>query len=481
MSTLEKVQNARMRLARHYVTAVCEMAATYQQGFENSRHAVRGYDAEQEQIESWFEWLLQQADANEEARELIVSLLLDAQPIFRARMSMPRCREWYEDGLSIARQQNNQVGELAFLREIGTAAMDMGEPEYGEELLEESCAIARRMNDPQQLADSLLSLGMIYEARAKYDESVEALKESLALYRQTRNPRGICTCLRELSWGAIMVGDFDLADEYNGEAYAIALNGGAYQDIGKVRYLFGLTVYNRAEFATALEYFKEALDFAYGTDDQRQAMVVLLAMGNILDQLKNHSEAEDAHLKSLHIARKLGANRVVAGIIGNLGVTKYEQGLFEEALDYVERALSHARTWQMDSHIANNLAVTADIYTSMKQYDKSLHALREALQMVSQLANDHLKEVVLYASIHLWMQQGLDRQDAPQMETSLKWLGAYTASAGDVETTAQEIPNLLPQLGSVLGTEQLEACRAEGAELGLTFDELIAEIRASFQ
>jgi len=479
MNTLEKVQNARMRLARHYVSEVCGLSTIYQQGFDNSWLAVRGYDAEQEQIESWFEWLLKQCDTNEEARELIVSLLLDAQPIFRTRMSMPKFREWYEAGLVIAQQQNDPTGETVFLREIGTAAMDMGDPEYGEELLGDSCAIARRMNDPKLLADSLLSLGMVYETRAKYDASAEALKEALASYRQVRYALGMCTCLRELSWGAITVGDLDLADEYNEEAYALALNGGAYQDIGKVRYLFGLAVYYRGEFSTALAYFNEALDFAYRTDDQRQAMVVLLAIGNTLDNQKKHTDAEEAHLKSLHIARKLGANRVVAGILSNLGVAKYDQGQYEEAIDFMERAISQQRMWQMEATVAQNLAVAADIYTKMKHYEKSLHAIREALQMASKLANDHLKEVVLYASIHLWMQQGVDHQDVHQMETSLRWLGAYTASEGDVETANQEIPNLLPQLEVALGVERFEACRAEGARLWTTLDEIIKEIRAN--
>lgn len=148
-----------------------------------------------------------------------------------------------------------------------------------ERLNRDAVALARKIDDVQDLARALNALGIALYHLGRLEESQEALAESLELKRRLGDERGAAIALLSLGNTAIAAGDFVLAEEHQREALH------------------------------ALRAAGDELGVATALDDL--AVLRLLA-----------DDAEGAHVlleESLAISRRIGAIASVASALAHLG------------------------------------------------------------------------------------------------------------------------------------------------------------------
>lgn len=468
-----KVHGAKMRLAQHYVDIVVQLGSVYSQGFENSEYALAAFDAEQEQIESWFDWLVKQSEDSDEAAKLIERFLSKGFPVLQTRITVATLLEWYERGLEIVSRFHNPQTEAEFLINMGSCAHNMGQKDHAEALLNRSKVIAREIVNQSQLARSLYVLAYQYQETGRYPECRTDINEALALFREIHDAEGIIKSLRLISWVAIATGDLDLADQCNQEAYELGMKTGDYTQIGMVLALIGSAAFHKERLPEALDYFKRAFDFAQRSGRYTAILSSLVALGAVASTMEDYPTAEMYMLKTIQLAKRTGLPLYTALTLCNLGDLQYKLSNFDKAIDYLEQGIIELRALRMDAEIFESLTFLVAVYGRANRYTEAYGALREGLEMAQQLEVETFKQMAIAAAAYLWLETGLQDENPEQTSLALQWF-----NLGNVETLQIHARPIfearMPEIEWLLGKDRVDELIEQSKQLIL--DEVCAYI-----
>lgn len=462
----ERVIGARMRLAQHYVDTIVQLASIYDQGFENTEYAVAAFDAEQEQIESWFDWLRKRAKQDDEAVQLFERFLSKGFSILRARVTSADLFDWYTSGLEIIEPLNHPWTETEFLTNVGKCASEMGQKDVAEAMLNRSHTIARELGDPQRLANSLLALAYLYQETSRYEEFKTAIDEALTLFRQLQDISGMCQSIRAMSWVAILTGDLDFADRCNQEAYELALKTGVYTDISIVLSMFGSVAFHRQRLPEAMDYFKQALDFGQRTGAYSAISTALMSLGSTAAVMNDVATAEMYMLKTIQFTKRTGLMTYAALTLCNLGALKYDMGDFDSAIDYLEQSIVALTELKMGYSACESFTFLVPIYILTDRYSEAQRALREGLLIAQQIDAIPLKQIGVAAAAFLWLDSALKDNDPEGIALALQWF-----DLGNEETLQVPERSLfearMPDIERILGRDKIDTLVQASQQLHL--------------
>jgi DNA-binding SARP family transcriptional activator len=137
------------------------------------------------------------------------------------------------------------------LIETGLAAVDAGAPEAGVARLRGAVASARRQDDPELLARSLVGLGtaLVHSARGTDEEGAAALHEGSTLAERIGARRLAATGWRETGWIQFLRGRYDRAEATLGRAAELA--DGDAEELAWIEVILGTCRSDVGDYATA--------------------------------------------------------------------------------------------------------------------------------------------------------------------------------------------------------------------------------------
>ena len=118
-------------------------------------------------------------------------------------------------------------GRAAALEAAGGLAIEQGDLEAAQPLLEESLAIWQQLEHREGVAHALNHLGALAHARFEYDHARALLKEALDIRRSIGDERGMAVSLRNLGLLAATQRDFQTARAKYIDAYMQTIDWGA--------------------------------------------------------------------------------------------------------------------------------------------------------------------------------------------------------------------------------------------------------------
>jgi tetratricopeptide (TPR) repeat protein len=108
----------------------------------------------------------------------------------------------------------------------GLVAFELGDPERGMAILEESLALGREFSGPWSVAQTLGSLGEVTFARGDYERAALLTEESLALFRQVGDISNVAMARIRLGHVRLASGDATGAASLFHEALLLACDLG---------------------------------------------------------------------------------------------------------------------------------------------------------------------------------------------------------------------------------------------------------------
>ena len=163
----------------------------------------------------------------------------------------------------------------------------------------------------------------------------------------------------------------------------------------KVNNLLGILYYRKNDLLTALSYHKKALNLRTIINDKKGISISQINLGNLYDELKRYTLAEDAYLGAFNINNELNDQKQVGNCLLNLGVLKAEigssekdSGSIELAKHYFDKALENARLrydYELEAQCLNNLAV---INTVLKNYDRAINNCYNSIKAKDLMDNE---------------------------------------------------------------------------------------------
>jgi DNA-binding SARP family transcriptional activator len=148
---------------------------------------------------------------------------------------------------------------VAVLVEAGAAAVAAGAPEAGIARLRGAVSLARRHDDPELLARSLIGLGqaLVHSSRGRDEEGAAALHEGSALAEEIGDRRLAATGWRENGWIQFLRGRYERAEATLARAAELA--DGNEDELAWIEVILGSCRSDVSDYATAAELLRSSI------------------------------------------------------------------------------------------------------------------------------------------------------------------------------------------------------------------------------
>ena len=279
----------------------------------------------------------------------------------QAQGKLSQAMEWHQQSAALARELERPDEAAARLRVIGQLQGQMGDHQRGVETLHEALELWRELGDVGEQVSSLIVIGQAQRIKGDYPSAIAALEKALAL-AQPQDPAQQALLLSEL----------------------------------------GLVYSLQGQLQTALRLYRRALTLTKSTADRAQQAGMLDKIALSYLKFGRFSEAIQSFQQALQISQELKFTFGEANTLNNLGVAYSKLGQRDLALKHHQQALrlfrdlqstaAAARARASEATTLNNLAA---IHTDGAQYDAALASYRQALAVAEKLDNPRLWATIL--------------------------------------------------------------------------------------
>jgi DNA-binding winged helix-turn-helix (wHTH) protein/tetratricopeptide (TPR) repeat protein/TolB-like protein len=262
----------------------------------------------------------------------------------------------------------------------------LGNPEEAEALLDQLITEQRQFGPSRQLAQALMTLGIVYNRTGRLDLAETTHREALEVAQGIVDHELSARILQNLSIVLEDRGVFQEADELLDLAvlaYQAAgresLPGNLYSGKANLRM-------DRGELVEAREYLDLALQAFREVGDRRNEAMMLNNTGYLLREMGRLEEAEGYHLRSLEIREAIGDRVGVGRVYGQLGALYTAQGRYREASEAARSAYETAAETRDRLYEATSLAqwAAAEVglgdFASAREHYQQSRAIFEDIQ-----------------------------------------------------------------------------------------------------
>jgi tetratricopeptide (TPR) repeat protein len=271
--------------------------------------------------------MLQTADGLEMAPDMILALTW----FWYRRGFMIEGREWSERVLAAYAGRERDVGRGKALGTCGAMAMWQGDLYTSLAYDEEALAIARWVEDPFNLAFSLMTYGVAHVNSGNDEQARSYLEEALFLFRQVESDFFQAVTMVHLGNVSLGLGDYEGAAEFIDQA--IAINEGVQEG-----WLASFAINNRGEVARAQGRYEEARGYYLESESMLREMGdvgdlarLVHTLGYIAQHEGDLETAEAYFRESLEIFEKVGNQRGIAECLAGMAGLLAENGFAEDA------------------------------------------------------------------------------------------------------------------------------------------------------
>ncbi len=317
-----------------------------------------------------------------------------------------RATAFAHEGLTMARQIDNQEKVICLLTALGGSTHEQGDYTQAEMYYQEALVLARQQDKYERIATLLKNLGVLAKKRGNYLQAQTYYQEGLDLARQLDNHDLVSLLLTNLGVVATERGDYSLAQTYYQDALALARQWGYRENTCILLSNLGVIADAQGDYARAQALFSEGLALAREIGHRERISLLLLNLGVIADRQGKDSEAEAFYQEGLALARELGHRERISLLLLNLGDIVMEQGQEAQAEAYFQEGLALARELGHRERISDLLQHLAMLAIRQGELVLAGRYLQEGLALARQLEHPQLicRQLAAWGEFHLQQQ-----------------------------------------------------------------------------
>lgn len=209
-------------------------------------------------------------------------------------------------------------------------------------LLHEGLAIARELNEREEMAFALNHLGGIARMEGDLGLASQHIEECLALRRQTSNLSGQAVALLELGGITFMAGDYAATRIRCQEGLALAEQAGDRQTMAHLLTGLSLSCRELEEYEQAMAFGRRGQTIYEELGDRYGMIQATLTLGELSRRLGQAEESRAFHTQAVTISQEIGFRSGEADGRYRLGQLAVDEGNGAVALDHFQQALALA-------------------------------------------------------------------------------------------------------------------------------------------
>lgn len=298
---------------------------------------------------------------------------------------------WYEEGLAIARSEQNSGLMLSFLTNLGEVALNLGDLPAAEAYVSDGLALTR--DDPAQRCKLLKTMGEIVDDRGEFARADALYEEALVIARAIHDKEMMSVLLQNLGAKAFKENRFDEADTFCLKGLALAREIGSLHRQSALLMNLGMTAIRKRHYTQAEIYCREALAIARDIKNPLRMSNALQNYG-ILEGIRGHGAQAETYLnESIELARQINLPWLISEGLGELGEVYLRQKKIEQAQAAFAESLDIARAKQFQELAAVALYGLARVASVRGDYAHARSLAEEAQSILASQGHYKLDEV----------------------------------------------------------------------------------------
>ena len=283
---------------------------------------------------------------------------------------------------------------------LGLLRVDQARFDEAERLIRDGLDKTKRArpDDKAAIAKATTALGKVFEARGAYDKAIPVLEDAVQLESASASPAEQASTLKELADAHFYAGHYDLCDSLTRRTLAMhrQIFGDRHPLVADDLINLGAVQFERAHYAEAEQFYRQALDINeswYGKEHPEIASNLSM-LGRALVFEKRYDEAVNLVERALAIQEKVYGpeHPRVANVLNELGTVALQRGKFDEAEARFRRMAEIYKTAYGEHHYLYALATAnlASVYLAKKDFPRAEHMFRDVVKRYTQaLSADH--------------------------------------------------------------------------------------------
>jgi len=259
-----------------------------------------------------------------------------------------------------------RLGDIGYCYDV-LFQYDLSEEYYGKAL-----ALARKIDDDEEIANNLNNLGHINFSWGNYDKAISLFIAALQIDQKRNIEEYISIDYNNIGKVYFSWGKYDEAIEYYTKALemAEATNNSAMQAIRLSN--LGQAYEAMGDFDQALVFLNKALDIDNQLGNREKTGIRWCNIGRVFLKQKKYKEAQHNFNEALSIFKEANYYESQAITFNLLGELMFAQKKYNEALQYFDKSLKISDTIGLRPQKLHSLKSLSDTYAKMGNYEKSL-------------------------------------------------------------------------------------------------------------
>jgi len=330
--------------------------------------------------------------------------------------------------------RNDKLDLMKTYQEKGQHYFEAGELSSAMENFQLALAIAEEMDNKEEIAQNLFSIGRAHEKLNNYQFALDYYLRYLEMGKSFLAENAQSYAISKIAYVYRSLGDFEKAYDYQLRALQINENLGDSTGMMRSLYQIGSIFFYQERYEQALAYYEKSLAMCVQLNNLPFMYAFQGAIGSVYEKLNNFQKALDYYFQSLQIAQKLKSKASIGYALHNVGSGLLSQRKYREALTYFNRSLKIKEETQDRMGQIGTLNSLSDCYSKLGDYKNAIRYLNKAKAFANALgAKVRLLEVYSYYA--------KTYESAGDYKNAFKNLQEYKSLKDSIlnETTLQEM------------------------------------------
>lgn len=300
------------------------------------------------------------------------------------------------------------------LNEIATLLSYDGDIQKAIILGEEAMQIAGNIGYESGVADAYWNTGKSYAKIGRFDEARENIEHALEIFENDGNANGMIRGLLGLGNVCFSQNKYYDALDWFFNALNVATISQKENPRGSIYGNIGYTYQIVGEFDLALEYEQKRLEFARKREIPEDIATALNGVGNIYFRTADYAKALEYFLQSQHIAEQENMEALQGILLGNIAMIYGKLDNYSAGLDYLNRSLKISEKRNDKDHQAFCLREIGVMFAGLGNDAVALNYFKKGLAMYQSAMNKLGESNALHSIANICQKLG-------EMDTALTY------------------------------------------------------------
>jgi signal transduction histidine kinase len=339
--------------------------------------------------------------------------------------------------ISLSKESTDDNKRVVLLNKIANQ-LRYSDIEAAYQYLLQSQKLALKLDDWDQLAESYILQGIIWQKRKQLDSSFFYLQKGLNISKEYENYNGILKSLNSLGLNAYIkkdfnnalvyykdallivdkvtkqetiimlynniamlhksIGEYDLAIEFYHKALIICDEINDLKGKGIVCSNLGLLYEKQGKYSEAIEYLFESLEIRQSRNNLIGESIVLNNLGVVYEGMDDYEKALEYYRLSLRLKKQLNHKSGIAKIYNNVGIIYKNIGVPDSAHVYFNKSLEINLSLNNQTGVSHTYTNIGNLYKQERNFKKAIKYFNNAAQ-IAERDNDIQELIRIYKGL----------------------------------------------------------------------------------